>query len=74
MAGCKTFWNEKVILITGASSGLGMALARHCYAQGARVGMIARRGDLLAKVARELRSGPGACAWEQGDVANCEST
>lgn len=35
------------IIITGASSGLGLALAQHYLEQGATVGVIARRAELL---------------------------
>lgn len=37
----------KSLVITGASSGLGLALARHYLEQGAVVGAIARRAELL---------------------------
>ncbi len=40
------------ILITGASSGIGRALAEHYAAQGHVVGAMARRGDLLSDLAR----------------------
>lgn len=47
----------KRVFITGASSGLGAALARQYAAQGATLGLVARRGDKL----RELADGlPGA--------------
>jgi len=36
------------VFLTGASSGLGEALARHYAAAGATVGLVARRADLLA--------------------------
>lgn len=48
------------VVITGASSGLGRALAHHYAAQGATLGLIARRGDLLERLAKELRA-PTAC-------------
>ena len=41
-------------LITGASSGLGEALARHYAAQGAILGLVGRRGDKLADLAATL--------------------
>ena len=39
------------ILITGASSGIGRATAEHFLAKGWMVGLLARRGDLLAEIA-----------------------
>ena len=43
-----------VVFITGASSGIGRALARHYAAQGATLGLAARRGAELARLATEL--------------------
>jgi NAD(P)-dependent dehydrogenase (short-subunit alcohol dehydrogenase family) len=54
--------------ITGASSGLGAALARHYAAQGAAVGLFARRHDALLELAAGLPS--GRVATYAGDV--CE--
>ncbi len=42
------------VLITGASSGFGAALARHYGAQGARLGLIGRRLDGLQRTAAGL--------------------
>ena len=42
------------MLITGASSGLGAALARHYGAQGARLGLVGRRLDGLQRTAAGL--------------------
>lgn len=42
------------VFITGASSGIGSALARHYGAQGARLGLVARRADALRQLAGEL--------------------
>ena len=43
-----------VVFITGASSGLGAAFARHYAAQAATLGLAARRADLLGEVAAAL--------------------
>jgi short-subunit dehydrogenase len=54
------------VFITGASSGLGAALARHYAAQGATLGLFARREAALAEVAASLRGGAVHCY--AGDV------
>src|SRR2546430_17149943 len=43
------------VLVTGASTGIGAATARALGAAGARVGVVARRAELLEKVAAEVR-------------------
>lgn len=45
---------NKVVVITGASSGLGEATARHLAARGASVVLGARRGDRIEALAGEL--------------------
>lgn len=42
------------VVISGASSGIGLALARHYLANGAVVGVFARRAELLAVLAAEF--------------------
>jgi NAD(P)-dependent dehydrogenase (short-subunit alcohol dehydrogenase family) len=44
----------KRVFITGASSGIGAALAREYADQGATLGLVARRGDVLAALVAEL--------------------
>jgi len=46
-------------IVTGASSGIGAATARHLHALGAKVTVAARRTDRIEALAAEL---PGACA------------
>jgi short-subunit dehydrogenase len=43
------------VVVTGASSGLGVALARQYAAQGATLALMARRGEELHRLAEELR-------------------
>jgi NADP-dependent 3-hydroxy acid dehydrogenase YdfG len=60
----------KVVVITGASSGLGEATARHLAAAGARLVLGARRLDRLQALADEL--GLRADAVVQTDVTDCK--
>jgi 3-oxoacyl-[acyl-carrier protein] reductase len=60
---------NKVALVSGASSGLGLAIARELAAEGARVAMLARRADELSRLASEItRLGPGKAVAVAGDV------
>jgi hypothetical protein len=48
------FWGLKmIVVISGASSGIGLALARHYLKRGASVAAFARRGELLEELAAE---------------------
>ena len=47
-------WKDKVALVTGASSGIGLAVARQIVARGGRVALVARTEATLSNVAREL--------------------
>jgi 3-dehydrosphinganine reductase len=48
------FYQNKLVLITGGSSGIGMALARQILLNGGHVAILARRAELLASAAEEL--------------------
>lgn len=52
----------RVVLVTGASSGIGASIARECAARGADVVLAARRRPELEKIAAEVRE-LGRRAW-----------
>jgi short-subunit dehydrogenase len=51
------------VFLTGASSGIGVALAQHYARQGATLGLAARRGDRLAALAGELSAAGAASVF-----------
>jgi len=59
-----TSWDGMRVLVTGASSGIGAAVARDLAGQGATVGICARRVDLLARVLGDCRrTSPASRSW-----------
>lgn len=58
----------KVVAVTGASSGIGEAVARSVAARGAKVALAARRADRLEALAGEL--GEGRAVAIETDVAD----
>lgn len=64
---------EKVIVITGASSGIGEATARLLAGNGARVVLGARRTDRLEALATEIRAAGGVADVLPLDVTRMDS-
>lgn len=61
---------NQTVVITGASSGIGRALARVYAQSGARVGITARRRGLLDELVQEIRARGGEVAAETADVCD----
>jgi short-subunit dehydrogenase len=59
-----------VAIVTGASSGIGRALAVRLAADGYRVGLIARRAELLQAVAGEIDRSGGTSTAAVADVGD----
>jgi len=51
-----TYWTNKIVMITGASSGLGRGMALEIAARGGHLGLLARREDLLKEIVEETRN------------------
>ena len=67
--------NNQVVLITGASKGIGLACARAFALEGARVAIAARQPAVLDAAAAELRAGGAevlAVPADLGDAAQAE--
>lgn len=59
------------VLITGASAGIGAALARQLHAAGAKLILSARRVDRLESLNRELGGGHGVVPADVADPEQC---
>ena len=62
-----------VILVTGASSGIGAALAPQLAARGATVGIVARRADRLESVVAECRRHVPESAMWSADLCDLDT-
>ncbi|HSQ17074.1 MAG TPA: SDR family oxidoreductase [Anaerolineales bacterium] len=63
-------FRDQVVIITGASAGIGKALALQLTGQGARIAIAARRVERLEQVAEECRSLGGAVLVVPTDVSD----
>jgi NADP-dependent 3-hydroxy acid dehydrogenase YdfG len=64
----------KVVLITGASSGIGEATARRLAASGCHVVLGARRTDRIAAIAKDIQASGGSAEHQALDVTDPQST
>jgi NAD(P)-dependent dehydrogenase (short-subunit alcohol dehydrogenase family) len=63
----------KVVLVTGASSGIGESLSLYCAEVGATVVLVARREDELARVHGAIVTAGGAASYVVADLADHEA-
>lgn len=63
---------DQVLLITGASSGIGLVTARMAADAGARVMLVARNGTALADAVRQIEAVGGVADFAVADVAIAE--
>lgn len=64
---------DRVVIVTGASRGIGRETARRLAEAGARLTVIARNGEALASLARELEGRGGECLPIATDITNPSS-
>ncbi|KRE34645.1 SDR family oxidoreductase [Paenibacillus sp. Soil522] len=63
---------DKVVIITGASSGIGEATAKELASKGAKLVLAARRKDRLQKLQEEIQNNGGRAIYKVTDVASNE--
>ena len=68
----KSYWKNKVVLLTGASSGIGEALALEISKRGATLGLIARREEFLRGIAQKIKVAGGKVSYFPCDVTEKE--
>ena len=67
------YLKDKVVVVTGASSGIGEAMAREYAKMGAKVVMAARREEELRRIATEIERAGGSVAYTACDVVKEEA-
>lgn len=65
--------NQQAMVITGATSGIGLATARRAARAGACVFLIARSEGDLKTLCEELQAEGARCAWAVADVADFDA-
>lgn len=65
---------DKVVVITGASSGIGEATAKRLAKAGAKVVLGARREERLVKITKEIQEAGGTAAFLKTDVTKREDS
>ncbi|QYK65873.1 putative oxidoreductase [Paenibacillus sp. S02] len=63
---------DKVVIITGASSGIGEATAKELASKGAKLVLAARREDRLQKLQEAIQNNGGQAVYKVTDVSSHE--
>ena len=61
---------DRVAVVTGAASGMGLAIARHLAARGNRIGLLDLHGEAALRAAEDLRKTGAAAIAAQADVTD----
>ena len=65
----RNVFKDKVVIVTGASSGIGEATAREFARMGSKVVLAARSEEKLAKIVEEIRAEKGTACFVKTDVS-----
>ena len=67
------FWKNKIVFLTGASSGIGEGLAIELAKRGAILGLLARRAELLKELAEKCNAVGGKARYFAVDVVDAQA-
>jgi short-subunit dehydrogenase len=70
---CMGYWTNKVVMITGASSGIGKGVALQVAARGARIGLLARREELLKELVSQIEARNSKAVAAAADVRDAHA-
>lgn len=65
--------DDRVVLVSGGTQGVGLAIARAALAEGARVVVTGRRADVGERAAQDLSAGGGDARFVPCDVADVDA-
>lgn len=68
-----SYWTNKVVIITGASSGIGRGIALEIAARGAHLGLLARREELLNEIVDEAKARKVKAVAAAADVRDAQA-
>jgi NAD(P)-dependent dehydrogenase (short-subunit alcohol dehydrogenase family) len=67
-----SYWQNKVVLVTGGSSGLGRIIAEHFARAGAKLAIVGLEADAVARTATEMQSAGGEVLGICADITKQE--